>query len=74
MAYPLLVDERDGLQVWRIAVNMLNMQSWTADNRWSFSLGIGQRLVDSLEIDRIYGMRVVEWKCIQNLVNKHEGK
>jgi hypothetical protein len=44
MGYPLRLDEGDDLQILGMAVNMLNMQSWTADNRWSISLGIGQGL------------------------------
>ncbi|KAJ4428691.1 hypothetical protein ANN_25684 [Periplaneta americana] len=31
----------DGLQIWRVAVNILNKQSWTADKGWSSSLGVG---------------------------------
>jgi hypothetical protein len=34
---------RDGLQVWRVAVNILNKQSRTADGGWSSSLGVGRR-------------------------------
>jgi hypothetical protein len=29
---------RNGLQIWRVAANMLNMQSRVADKRWSSSL------------------------------------
>jgi hypothetical protein len=31
MACPQVVDGGDGLQIWRVAVNILNKQSWTAD-------------------------------------------
>jgi hypothetical protein len=33
---------RSGLQLWRVAANKLNKQSWTADKGWSSSLGLGQ--------------------------------
>jgi len=34
IAHPLVVNGEDSLQVWRVAVNMLNKQLWTA-NKWS---------------------------------------
>jgi hypothetical protein len=33
---------RNDLQIWKIAANILNKQSRTADKGWSFSLGVGQ--------------------------------
>jgi hypothetical protein len=36
----LQVLERDGLQIWRVAANILNNQSWLADNRWSCTLRV----------------------------------
>jgi hypothetical protein len=30
------------LQLWRVAANILNKQSRTADKGWSFSLGVGR--------------------------------
>jgi len=36
-----VVDEGDALQIWRVAANVLNKQSWTAENGWSLSLGTG---------------------------------
>jgi hypothetical protein len=42
MARPQVADGGDGLQVRRVAVNILNKQSWTADKGWSFSLGVGR--------------------------------
>jgi hypothetical protein len=41
MAYPRALNGED-LQIWRVAVNFFNMQWWTADKGWCFSLGIGQ--------------------------------
>jgi len=35
-------DGGDSLQIWRVAVNILNKWSWTADKGWSSSLGFGQ--------------------------------
>jgi hypothetical protein len=39
MACPQVADGGDGLQIWRVAVNILNKQSPTADKGWSSSLG-----------------------------------
>jgi hypothetical protein len=36
------VDRGYGLQIWRVAVNILNKQSRTADSGWSSSLGVGR--------------------------------
>jgi hypothetical protein len=33
---------RNGIQLWRVAVNILNKQSRTADKGWSYSLGVGR--------------------------------
>jgi hypothetical protein len=41
MARPHVADGGDGLQVWRVAVNILNKQSRTADRGWSSGLGLG---------------------------------
>ncbi|KAJ4432011.1 hypothetical protein ANN_20625 [Periplaneta americana] len=43
MARPQVTDRGDGLQIWRVAVNILNRQSETADEGWSSSLGVGRR-------------------------------
>jgi hypothetical protein len=32
----------DGLQIWRIAANILNKQSQTVDKGWSSSFGVGR--------------------------------
>jgi hypothetical protein len=42
MARPRVVDRGDGLQIWRIAANILNKQSQTADSGWSSSLRVGR--------------------------------
>jgi hypothetical protein len=40
MARPQVADGGDGLQIWRVAANILNKQSRTADRGWSSSLGV----------------------------------
>jgi hypothetical protein len=42
MARPQVADGGDGLQIWRVAANILNKQSRTADRGWSSSLGFGR--------------------------------
>ena len=37
---PWVVDGGVGLQIWRLAANILNKQSWTAGQEWSSSLGV----------------------------------
>jgi hypothetical protein len=41
MERPQVSDAGGSLQFWRVAANILNKQSRTADKRWSFSLGLG---------------------------------
>jgi hypothetical protein len=41
MACPQVVDGRNGLQIWRVAANVLNKQLQTAYKEWSSSLGVG---------------------------------
>jgi hypothetical protein len=47
MARPRVADGEDGLQVWRVAENILNKQSRTADKRWSSSLWVGREANNS---------------------------
>jgi hypothetical protein len=42
MARPQVADGGDGLQIWRVAANILNKQSRTTDKKWSSSLGVGR--------------------------------
>jgi hypothetical protein len=42
MARPRVADRGDGLQILRVAANMLNKHSRTADSGWSSSLGVGR--------------------------------
>ncbi|KAJ4442627.1 hypothetical protein ANN_04216 [Periplaneta americana] len=43
MACAQVADRGDGIQIWRVAANILNKQSWTADEGWSSNLGVGRR-------------------------------
>jgi hypothetical protein len=41
MMHPQVVDGGDGLQIWRVAANIMNKQSQAAANKgWSPSLGV----------------------------------
>jgi hypothetical protein len=40
MACPQVAEKGDGLQIWRVAANILNKQSQKADKGWSSSLGV----------------------------------
>jgi hypothetical protein len=42
IACPQVVGGGDSLQIWRIAANIWNKQSWTANRGWPSSLGVGQ--------------------------------
>jgi hypothetical protein len=42
MARPQVADGGDGLRICRVAANILNKQSRTADKGWYSSLGIGR--------------------------------
>jgi hypothetical protein len=42
MVCPQVADGGNTLQVWRVAANILNKQSQTADKGWLSSLGIGR--------------------------------
>jgi hypothetical protein len=41
MARHQVADGADGMQIWRVAVNILNKQSRTAERGWSSSLWLG---------------------------------
>jgi hypothetical protein len=40
MERPQVADGGDGLQIWRVAANILNKQSRTANKEWFSSLGV----------------------------------
>jgi hypothetical protein len=41
MVHPQVAHRGNNLQLWRVAVNILNKQPRTADDWWFFSLGVG---------------------------------
>jgi len=41
MARPRLADGKDGIQIWRVAADILNKQERTADSGWSSRFGFG---------------------------------
>jgi hypothetical protein len=40
MAWPQVADTGDGLQIWKVAANILNKQSRTDDREWPSSMGV----------------------------------
>jgi len=42
MARPQVADGGEGTQIWRVAANILNKQSRTANKGWSSCLGVGR--------------------------------
>jgi hypothetical protein len=42
MARPQVADGGDGLQIWRVATNILNKQLRTVDKGWPSSLEVGR--------------------------------
>jgi hypothetical protein len=44
LVHPQVVDGGDSLQIWRVAVNILNKQSQTADKGWSPAWGFDMGL------------------------------
>jgi hypothetical protein len=47
MVCPRVTNGGDGLQIWKVAENILNKQSWTDDRGLSSSLGVGHRATSS---------------------------
>jgi hypothetical protein len=45
MARPQVADGGDILSIWKVATNILNKQSLTADKGWSSSLDLGVELI-----------------------------
>jgi hypothetical protein len=59
MARPQVADGGDALQLWRVAVNILNKQSRTTDKGWSSSLGFGRGANNSSQ-EKISSLRTFE--------------
>jgi hypothetical protein len=49
MARPHVADGGDGLQIWRIAANILNIQYRTADKGWPSNLVVGRGANNTLQ-------------------------
>jgi hypothetical protein len=63
MARLRVADRGDGLQIWRVAANILNKQSRTADSGWSSSLGVGVlRRIFGPKWDEVTG----QWRKMHN--------
>jgi hypothetical protein len=63
MLHPQVVDT-DGLQIWRVAANILDKQSRTADRGWPSSLGVG-RGANNPTIEKLYLLRSM-YKGLRN--------
>jgi hypothetical protein len=73
MARPRVADGRDGLQIWRVAENILNKQSRTADKGWSCSLGVGRGVVIShrkktILLNVTQDLGINQWLALVNTV------
>ncbi|KAJ4427975.1 hypothetical protein ANN_23988 [Periplaneta americana] len=55
-ACPHVADRGDGLQIWRVAANILNKQSWTADKEEEMILG--DMLLELHDSCEQYGMKI----------------
>jgi len=76
MACLQVADNEGILQIWQVAANILNKQSWTDDRRWFSSLGVGWRASNSPYkvcyrwID--YVARPKLWKTDMRLIRVYE--
>jgi hypothetical protein len=52
------------LQIWRVAANILNKQSWTANKEWSSRMRMGQGTNNSL-----WKKKVVCYKMLKRAAN-----
>jgi hypothetical protein len=63
------------LQVWRVAANILDKQSRTADKRWSSSLGVGRGATTPhrknfllfRNVSKCRGSRLILWHDLSNV-------
>jgi hypothetical protein len=56
MAYPWVTVGGDGLQIWRVAVNTLNMQSWITNKGGTPAWGLGKGLKTHHKTSACYKM------------------
>jgi len=66
--HPQVADRVDGLKVWRIAVNVLNKQSWMADKGWPFRYEVNNFLtVKTQHVTKCY-TGPCSWWAVANVV------
>jgi hypothetical protein len=55
MARPQVADGRDGLQLWRVATNIFNKLSRTANKKWNpaWGLGVGLQLIVKIRLRNV---------------------
>jgi hypothetical protein len=71
-------DGEDGLQIWKVAANILTKRSWTTGHGWSSSLGVGRglttphskksllrKITRSLRPGRILLIKNIDWGCLR---------
>jgi hypothetical protein len=59
MMRPQVADRGNGLQIWRVAANILNKQLRTADKGWSSSFGFGRCGLFAATYAKVNGQRSV---------------
>jgi hypothetical protein len=60
VAYPRFAVGGNGLQIWRVIVNIMYEQSWTADKGWSYSLGVGRRSNNSSPLKDLHVKNITQ--------------
>jgi hypothetical protein len=74
------VAEGDGLQIWRVAANILNKQSRRADKGWSSSFGVGvgstthhKKISLLRNVTKVLGLGSILWLNDLRLVSDIKG-
>jgi hypothetical protein len=70
MARLRVANRGDGLQIWRVAANILNKQSRTADSGWSSSLGVGRGGLTTLPRKTQYLLRITTHSLGTDVVHR----
>jgi hypothetical protein len=70
-----VTDGGDGFQLWRVAANTLNKQSWAADKGRAFSIGVGRgskllhtNIISLQNAASIFGLEWVFWSKRSKLI------
>jgi hypothetical protein len=58
MVHCQVVDGGDGLQIWRVGVNIFSYQLWTADKGWSSIWGVGHEEVCYEVLQRAWDLNI----------------